>query len=134
MKKTMLLPVFLGLGLAVCVVAQSEADFSGWMKDVAATKGKMAKAVAAKDNTEAATDAEHLSGIFTKVAAYFGSKSMSDAEDMAKKAATNAGNLATAAKSGSDSDVQTSLTAVNGACGQCHMAHRAGAPGNFSIK
>ncbi|MBV9507896.1 MAG: cytochrome c [Acidobacteriia bacterium] len=134
MKKNIVLPVVLGLGMAVCVVAQSESDFSGWMKDVAATKGKAKKAMDAKDNTEVATDASHLEMLFSNVAAYFSSHNMSDAADMAKKQVGNAKDLASAAQAGDDAKMQSSMGAVNGMCGQCHMAHREGTPGNFKIK
>jgi hypothetical protein len=54
MKKTIVVPGFLALGFALCLVAQSDADYSGWMKDVAATKGKITKGIAAKQNAEVA--------------------------------------------------------------------------------
>jgi hypothetical protein len=62
MKKTLVLPAFLALGFSVCVIAQSEADYSGWMKDIAQTKGKVTKGVASK-SADVATDAEHLAGL-----------------------------------------------------------------------
>lgn len=133
MKKTLFLPVVLALGFAVCVVAQTESDFSGWMKDVAATKGKVKKGVDSK-SADVGTDATHLAGLFKQVGAYFTSHSMSDAADMAKKAETASSDLAAAAKAGDDAKMQSSVAAINGSCGGCHMAHREGSPGAYKIK
>ena len=81
MKKTIVLPVLLALGFAVCVIAQSEADYSGWMKDVAATKGKVKKAMDSKSNTEVAENATHWAGLFKQVGAFWAGRNVSDALD-----------------------------------------------------
>ena len=134
MKKTIVLPGLLALGFAVCIVAQTEADYSGWMKDVAATKGKVTKEIAAKQNADVATDALHLAGLFKQVGAFWAGRNVSDAVTIAKNAETASNDLAAAAKGGDDAKMQSSLQTVNGACGACHMAHREGTPGNFKIK
>ena len=118
--------------MALTLVAQSEADYSGWMKDVAATKGKITKGIAAKQDV--AADAEHLAGVFKQVGAFWSSRNASDAVTLSKTAETAATDLAAAAKAGDDAKVQTSLQAINGTCSTCHMAHREGTPGNFKIK
>jgi hypothetical protein len=134
MKKTIVLPAMLALGFAVCLVAQSEADYQGWMKDVAATKGKAKKDMEAKQNADVATDAERLSGLFGKVAAFWAGRSVSDAESIAKNAEAASKDLAVAAKAGDDAKMASAMQTVNGACGMCHMAHREGSPGSFKIK
>ena len=134
MKKTIVLPGLLALGFAICIVAQTEADYSGWMKDVAATKGKVTKEIAAKQNADVATDAAHLAGLFKQVGAFWTGRNVSDAVTIAKNAETASNDLAAAAKGGDDAKMQSSLQTVNGACGACHMAHREGTPGNFKIK
>src|ERR1700674_4482525 len=97
MKKTLVVPGLLALGFALCLLAQSEADYSGWMKDVAATKGKVTKGIAAKQNDDVATDATHLAGLFKQVGAFWAGRSVSDAETIAKNAETAANDLAAAA-------------------------------------
>ena len=134
MTKTIVVPGFLALGFAVCLVAQSEADYSGWMKDVAATKGKITKGIAAKQNADVATDAAHLAGVFKQVGAFWAGRNASDAVTIAANAETAANDLAAAAKAGDDAKMQSSLKAVNGSCGACHMAHREGTGGNYKIK
>ena len=115
-------------------MAQTEADYSGWMKDIAKTKGKLTKEVKGKENAEASTDAMHLSGLFKQVEEYFTSHKMNDAADLAKSAVTASDNIASAAKSGDDAKAESELQTLNGTCGQCHMAHREGSAGNFKIK
>jgi hypothetical protein len=127
------LPVLLALGFSICVIAQTEADYSGWMKDIAQTKGKVTKGVASK-SADVADNAEQLSGLFKKVAAFWAGRNVSDAEGIAKKAESASMDLASAAKAGDEAKEQSSLQTINGACGQCHMAHRAGEKGSFSIK
>jgi hypothetical protein len=126
MKKTFLLPGLLLFGFAVCVVAQSEADYSGWMKDVAATKGKIKKGIDAKSNTDVASDAEHLAGIFKQVGAFWAGRNASDAVGIAKSAETASNDLVVAAKAGDDAKITSSFQAIGAACGACHMAHRDG--------
>jgi cytochrome c556 len=134
MTKTRILPVLLGLGFTVCLVAQSEADYSGWMKDIAATRGKVAKGIAAKQTADVATDAAHLAGLFKDVGAFWAGRNVGDAETIAKTAETAANDLAAAAKAGDETKIQSSLQAINGTCSACHMAHREGSPGSFKIK
>ena len=134
MKKTIVLPGLVALGVAICLVAQTEADYSGWMKDVAATKGKVTKGIAAKQNDDVATDATHLAGLFKQVGAFWASCNVSDAETIAKNAETASNDLAAAARAGDDAKIQSALQTVNGACGACHKTHRKGTPGNFKIK
>ncbi len=134
MKKTIVLPVLLALGFAVCVIAQSEADYSGWMKDVAATKGKVKKGMESKSNSDVADAATHMAGLFKQVGAFWAGRNVSDAVAVAKGAESASNDLAAAAKAGDDAKMASAMQTVNGACGTCHMAHRDGAPGSFKIK
>jgi hypothetical protein len=134
MIKTIVLPGLVALGIAASLIAQTEADYPGWMKDVAATKGKLTKGIAAKQNSDVATDAEHLSGVFKQIGAFWAGRNASDAVTLSKTAETAATDLAAAAKAGDDAKMQSSLQAINGTCGACHTAHREGTPGSFKIK
>ena len=133
MKKGLVPPALLTLGFSLCIIAQTEADYSGWMKDIAQTKGKVAKGVASK-SADVATDAEHLAGLFGKVAAFWQGRNAADAVTIAKSAESASNDLAAAAKAGDEAKQQADLQTINGACGMCHMAHRAGEKGNFSFK
>jgi hypothetical protein len=74
------------------------------MKDVAATKGKITKGIAAKQNADVATDAAHLAGVFKQVGAFWTGRSASDAVTIAMNAETAANDLAAAAKAGDDAE------------------------------
>jgi len=126
MLKAIAIPGLLALGLAVCVVAQTEADYPGYMKDVAATKQKVTKGIAAKQNADVATDASHLSDVFKQVGAFWTARNTPDAVAFAKTAETAASDISAAAKAGDDAKMASSLQALNGTCAGCHMAHRDG--------
>jgi len=134
MIKTIVLPGLAAFGLALCLFAQTEADYQGLMKDVGPTKGKITKGIAAKQNEEVATNAAHLAEVFQKVGAFWTSRNTSDAVALSKTGETAANDLAAAAKAGDEAKMQSSLQAINSTCGGCHMAHREGSPGNFKIK
>jgi cytochrome c556 len=133
MTKSIVVPGFLAMGFALCLVAQSEADYSGWMKQIAATKGKITKGIAPKD-PNAAADATQLAATFKQVGAFWENRNVSDAVTLSKTAETASNDLAAALRAGDDTKIQASLQAINGTCGGCHMAHREGSPGNFKIK
>jgi hypothetical protein len=133
MKKTAVLPVLLALGFSVCVLAQSDSDYAGWMKDIAKTKGAVKKGVDSK-SADVADNAEHLAGLFKQVRTFWEGRNASDAVEIAKKAETASTELAAAAKAGDDAKEQSSMATINGSCGSCHMAHRGGTPPNFEIK
>ncbi|HUI78209.1 MAG TPA: cytochrome c [Bryobacteraceae bacterium] len=134
MRKTIVLPVLLALGLAVCVVAQTDADYSGWMKDIAKSKGGVKKAIESKSNSDVADGATHMAGLFKQVGGFWAKRNASDAVTIAKNAESASNDLAAAAKAGDDAKIASSFQAVGAACGACHMAHRDGSPGNFTIK
>ena len=134
MKKTLVLPILLALGFSICVIAQSEADYSGWMKDIAKTKGKVKKGIDGKANDDVATDATHLAGLFKQVGGFWSGRGASDAAGYAKTAETASNDLAAAAKAGDDAKMQSSFATVGAQCGMCHMAHREGEQGSFKIK
>jgi hypothetical protein len=134
-KKIMQVLVVLSATLAtgLVMVAQSDADYQGYMKTVAATNGKMQKGIAAKE-ASAAADASTLETVFKQVEAFWGKRNAADAVALAKQAhmaaaaagkAINAGNWEQAAAEGKN---------VGGTCQGCHAAHRGGEKGAFTIK
>ncbi len=115
------------------LLAQTESDFSGWMKQVAKSNGALKGAVAAKDAKAVAAEAKALDTVFASVEAYFKSHNMADAEGMAKAVHANTTKLATAAAAGTIDEA--AATAVGGSCAGCHGAHRDKAgDGSYKIK
>lgn len=117
------------------LLAQSESDFSGWMKQVSDT-GKKAKAsVTAKDAAAISADAKTFEGLFKQVEAFFTSKGMPDAAAQAKAAHTAAGAAAKAADEGNVDAAITSMGSVTGSCNGCHSLYREGEKGGpYKIK
>lgn len=116
------------------LLAQSDADYSGWMKAAVASKGKVAKGIAAKDKGVAA-DAKVMEDSFKGIEDYWTKKGAADAVGFAKTARTASGDVAKAVAAGDFDAANTALTVVGGTCGGCHAAHRAGEKGGpYQIK
>jgi hypothetical protein len=134
MIKTVVLPALLAIGMGVGLWAQSDEDYKGWMKDIGATNSKIRKGVAAKQMDGVATDATHLAEIYGSLAKFWETRKADDAVTVAKTGESAAKAIADAAKAGDEAKVQSSMMTIGGTCNGCHMAHRAGSPGNFTIK
>ena len=135
MKKHILVPSLLALGMALCVFAQTEADYQGWMKDIAATAKKGRDAVQSKSGADAAAAGQHLEMIYKQVGAFFAKRGgADDAVQIARKGETAAHDLAAAGTANDADKMAASMQTINGTCGGCHMAHREGAAGAYKIK
>jgi hypothetical protein len=115
------------------LLAQSDSDYQGWMKQVVASNGSLTKGIAAKD-AGAAAEAITLESVFKQVESFWSKKGASDAVAFAKQAhmaaaaagkAINAGDFDKAAAEGKN---------ITATCGGCHAAHRGGEKGAFTIK
>ena len=83
----------------------------------------------ATDAAAAAPAAKNLVETFTKVAAYWKAKNAPDAVTFAETARDAAKAIADG-----QGDKAANLMTLQQQCGACHMAHRAGGRGNFTIK
>ena len=127
--------VVLGATLATGLVmmAQSDADYQGYMKTVAATKGKLAKGIAAKD-AAAAADAGTLETVFKQVESFWAKRNAADAVALAKQAHTAAAAAGKAITAGNWDAANAESEKIGGTCAGCHAAHRGGEKGAFTIK
>lgn len=123
--------VGLGAGL---LLAQSDSDYQGWMKTIAATNGSMQKNVTAKDGPAAAADATKLADTFKTVAAYWEKKNAPDAVGFAKKAQEVAMAVGKSATAGNFDQAAADAKTMGANCGGCHMAHREKTDTGFKIK
>ena len=115
------------------LLAQTESDFSGWMKGVGGQKGKLTAAVTAKDAKAVAVEAKAFEATFKQVETYFTKAGMTDAAKMANAVHTNAAKAAAAAATGTIDEA--AITAATGSCGGCHGAYREkGADGAYKLK
>ena len=83
----------------------------------------------AADAAAAVPAAKNLEETFTKVAAYWKAKNAPDAVTFAEDA-----RVAAKAIADKEGDKAANLMKLQQQCGACHMAHRGGGRGNFTIK
>jgi len=135
MKLIKLLVAFSATVVFFVLLAQSDADYAGFMKSAVGAKGKVAKGIAAKDGPGVAADAKVMESSFKQIEDYWSKKGAADATGFAKQARTASADVAKAAAAGDFDAANAALTVVGGTCQGCHMAHRAkGADGAFQIK
>jgi cytochrome c556 len=116
------------------LLAQTDADYMGWMKAAVASKGKVAKGIAAKDGPGVATDAKVMEDSFKGIEDYWTKKGAADATGFAKTARMASADIAKAAKAGDFDAANAAMATLGGTCGGCHMAHRAKGDSGFQIK
>jgi len=117
------------------LLAQSDADYQGWMKAAVASKGKVAKGIAAKDGPGTAADAKAMEASFKQIEDYWSKKGAADAVGFAKQARTGSADIAKSAAAGDFDGANTAMASVGSTCGGCHAAHRAGDKGGpYQIK
>jgi cytochrome c556 len=116
------------------LLAQSDADYQGWMKTVAATNGSMKKNLAAKDAPAVSADATKLQDTFKQVHAFWEKRGASDAVNLAKQAEDAAAAVSRDASSGNLDQAAADANNVAATCNPCHMAHREKGASGFTIK
>jgi hypothetical protein len=116
------------------LLAQSDADYQGWMKTVAATNGSLQKNLAAKDAAAVSADATKLQDTFKQVGAFWQQRGAADAVNLAKQAQDAAASVSKAAASGNLDQAAADAKNIAATCGQCHMAHREKGDSGFKIK
>jgi len=140
MRRTVMLSalaVAVVFGTGVMASEKPTEEFQSTMKSNGAAGGPMGLRghVPAKDYDAIAKDAATLEANFAKTEAFFAAKKWDDAVAFAKAGHKGASDLAAAAKAKDDAAIATAMTAVNGTCGGCHMAHRERMPDmTFEIK
>ena len=101
------------------------------MKSVVAANGQLRAAIMGGDTAAAVTAANNMAAGFDQMVPFWKAKSADDAVKFAETARDAAKAVAAAS---SVADMQAAARNINPNCGGCHMAHRGGAQGSFSIK
>lgn len=121
--------------VAGLVLAQSESDFEGWMKQIAGSNGKLKGAIKGQDKAAAVDAAKVLESSFKSVEDFWSKRGAADAVNFAKTGRTAAANVAAAVNAGDWAKAGTEATAIAGTCNGCHAAHREGEKGGpYKIK
>ena len=134
MKRILIIMVGL-VSVGMVAWAQDQADYQSWMKSNGAAVASLGKNLTAKAGDAAAMDAKTLQGNFTKVAAYWQSKNVSDAVKFAQDAKSGFAQVAELAAAGKFDDASAAMKMAQANCAGCHMAHRErAADGSFKMK
>lgn len=134
MKLIKLLVAFSATVVFFVLLAQSDADYVGWMKAAAKSQKGAAKGIAAKDGPGVAADAKVMEDSFKGIEDYWAKKGATDAADFAKTARTGSADIAKAAAAGDFEAANAAMAKVGAACQGCHTAHRGKGPDGFQIK
>jgi mono/diheme cytochrome c family protein len=126
MRRSLFLLVIPVFSAALAVAQISDDEFKTLMQSNAANVTAIRDAT---DTGAAAPAANKLVDTFTKVAAYWKAKNVADAVTFAESARDAAKAIADG-----QGDKAANLMKLQQQCGGCHMAHRAGGRGNFTIK
>jgi hypothetical protein len=123
-KVSLLIGICMLVALALTLVAQSEAELSPIMKDVAATQNKMRMDMMSGAAADVAADAEKLQGNFTKAMGIFKALKAQDAVEAAKANADAAGEIVKAAKANNLEAAKAPAGTIQKSCKSCHDVHR----------
>jgi cytochrome c556 len=127
--------VVLTAGLAsVALLAQSDADYQGYMKSVNASNGKFQKGINAKDKDVIVTEGTNLETVFKQVETFWQKRGVTDAANFAKQAHTAAAAASKAAAAGNFDQAAGEAKNLTATCAGCHMTHREKGDGGFKIK
>jgi hypothetical protein len=122
-----------GLGCIV-LLAQTDADYQGYMKTVAASNAKFQKGIAAKDAAAVSSEGATLENVFKQVEAFWQKRNVADAEAFAKQAHTAAAAASKAAAAGNFDVASDEGKKLAATCGGCHATHREKGEVGFKIK
>jgi hypothetical protein len=129
--------VLIGFAAALAcaaLLAQSDADYQGYMKTVASSNGKFQKGITAKDSSVVVSEGTTLETTFKQVEEFWQKRGVADAANFAKQAHTAAAAASKAASSGNFDQAATEGRNLAGTCMGCHMAHREKGESGFKIK
>jgi len=134
MKRTRL-PIACLAVFAASVLAQSDSDYSSWMKTIGATSGSLRKNLEAKNKEATIADARKLQETFKQVHDYWNAKNVEDAMKFAMDAESSFQAVADEAANDKFEEAAASLRKASAACGGCHTAHRErAADGSWKMK
>jgi hypothetical protein len=127
--------VVVAAGLAsFALLAQSDAEYQGYMKSVASSNGKFQKGIMAKDAGVVTAEGMILETVFKQVEAFWQKRGVTDAANFAKQAHMAAAAASKAASAGNFDQAAAEGKNLTATCGGCHMAHREKGDSGFKIK
>jgi len=109
-------------------------EYRGWMQSIPPAVRSLTADINGKMGDMAAADADKLDDTFKQIEDFWGQRNVQDAVAFTQTARKALTAISKDAKAGNTDAALADLKTLQSTCGGCHMAHRDGSAGSFSIK
>ena len=109
-------------------------EYRAWMQSIPPELRSLTTNIKGKMGDMAVSDADKLKATFKQVEDFWGQRNVQDAVLFAQTAQKALTAVSKDAKAGNTDAGLADLKALQETCSSCHMAHREGATGSFTIK
>jgi len=109
-------------------------EYRAWMQSIPPAVRSLTANINGKMGDMAAADADKLDDTFKQIEDFWGQRNVQDAVAFTQTARKALTAISKDAKAGNTDAALADLKTLQSTCGGCHMAHRNGSAGSFSIK
>ncbi len=109
-------------------------EYRAWMQSIPPAVRSLTADINDKMGDMAAADADKLDDTFKQIEDFWGQRNVQDAVAFTQTARKALTAISKDAKAGNTDAAMADLKTLQSTCGGCHMAHRDGSAGSFSIK
>lgn len=109
-------------------------EYRAWMQSIAPAVRSLTTDINGKMGDMAAADADKLDDTFKQIEDFWGQRNVQDAVAFTQTARKALTAVSKDAKAGNTDAALAGLKTLQSTCGGCHMAHRGGSAGSFSIQ
>ena len=109
-------------------------EYRAWMQSIPPAVRSLTANINGKMGDMAAADADKLDDTFKQIEDFWGQRNVQDAVAFTQTARKALNAISKDAKAGNTDAALADLKTLQSTCGGCHMAHRDGSAGSFSIK
>jgi len=109
-------------------------EYRAWMQSIPPAVRSLTANINGKMGDMAAADADKLDDTFKQIEDFWGQRNVQDAVAFTQTARKALTAISKDAKAGNTDAALADLKTLQSTCGGCHMAHRDGSAGSFSIK
>jgi len=109
-------------------------EYRAWMQSIPPAVRSLTANINGRMGDMAAADADKLDDTFKQIEDFWGQRNVQDAVAFTQTARKALTAISKDAKAGNTDAAMADLKTLQSTCGGCHMAHRDGSAGSFSIK
>ena len=109
-------------------------EYRAWMQSIPPAVRSLTANINGRMGDMAAADADKLDDTFKQIEDFWGQRNVQDAVAFTQTARKALTAISKDAKAGNTDAALADLKTLQSTCGGCHMAHRDGSAGSFSIK